>query len=94
MDHGCKEKNLKIEIKKMDFKNITLIWESETNLEGGENVYLLSKVFKKIINEQFNGLKVSSKKLKYKKMVKEYFNESKMSSKKSNYKKNINNKDK
>ena len=41
MGHGCKEKNLKLEIKKMSFKNITLIYETETNLEGGESVYLL-----------------------------------------------------
>ena len=58
----------------MGFKNITLICEIETNLKGEKSVYLLSKV-KKIINEQFKGLKVSSKKLKYKKMVNEYFHE-------------------
>ena len=33
MGHGCKEKNLKLEIKKMDFKNITLIYEIKMNLE-------------------------------------------------------------
>ena len=32
MGHGCKEKNLKLEIKKIDLKNITLICETETNL--------------------------------------------------------------
>ena len=50
MGYGCKKKNLKLEIKKMGFKNIILICETETNLEERENVYLLSKV-KKIINE-------------------------------------------
>ena len=30
----------------MGFKNTTMIYETETNLEGGENVYLLSKVKK------------------------------------------------
>ena len=70
----------------MSFKNITLICETETNLEGRESVYLLSKV-KKIINKQFKELKVSSKKLKYKKIIKKYFNKSKILSKKSNYKK-------
>ena len=48
--HEYKEKNLKLEIKKIDFKNITLICEIEMNLEAWESVYLLSKV-KKIINE-------------------------------------------
>ena len=46
MDHGCKEKNLKFEIKKIDFKNITLICEIKTNLDRRESVYLLSKVKK------------------------------------------------
>ena len=31
-------------IKKIDFKNITLICEIKTNLEGRESVYLLSKI--------------------------------------------------
>ena len=44
--HGCKEKNLKLEIKQMGFKNITLFCKTEMNLEGGESVYLLSKIFK------------------------------------------------
>ena len=33
MSHGCKEKNLKLEIKKMDLKNITLIYKIKMNLE-------------------------------------------------------------
>ena len=44
MGHGCKEKNLKLEIKKIDLKNITLICETEMNLKKVESVYLLSKV--------------------------------------------------
>ena len=51
----------------MGFKNITLICETKTNLKGEKNVYLLSKVKKKIINEQFKKLKISNKQLKYKK---------------------------
>ena len=43
---SVKKKNLKLEIKKIGLKNITLIYEIETNLERGENVYLLSKVLK------------------------------------------------
>ena len=46
MGHGCKEKNLKFEIKRIDFKNITLICEIKTNLDRRESVYLLSKVKK------------------------------------------------
>ena len=46
MGHRCKEKKIKFEIKKIGFKNITLICEIETNLNGGESVYLLSKVKK------------------------------------------------
>ena len=45
-------------------------------------VYLLSKVLKNNINEQFKRLKMSSKKLKYKKMINKYFNKSKTSNKK------------
>ena len=41
---GVKKKNLKLEIKKINFKNIILICEIKTNLEGRKNVYLLSKV--------------------------------------------------
>ena len=46
---GVKKKNLKLEIKKMNFKNITLIWETETNLEERESVYLLSIFFLKLL---------------------------------------------
>ena len=46
MGHGYKEKNLKFERKKIDFKNITLICEIKTNLDKKESVYLLSKVKK------------------------------------------------
>ena len=46
MNHGFKEKILKLEIKKMGFKDITLICETKTNLEEWKNVYLLSKVLK------------------------------------------------
>ena len=69
MSHRCKEKNKKLEIKKMSFKNIILICEIETNLKEKESIYLLLKI-KKIINKQFKELKVSSKKLKYKKIKK------------------------
>ena len=50
MGHKCKEKNLKLEINKMNLKNIILICETKTNLKGRQSVSLLSKI-KKIINK-------------------------------------------
>ena len=46
---SVKKKNLKLKIKKMGLKNITLIYKTELNLEGEKSVYLLSKVLKQII---------------------------------------------
>ena len=62
MDHECKKKNLKLEIKKISFKNIILICEIKMNLEGRKSIYLLLKVKIFFINEQFKGLKISNKK--------------------------------
>ena len=56
MGHGYKEKNLKLEIKKMSFKNIILICETETNLKKRKSFYLLSKI-KKIINKYYFDLR-------------------------------------
>ena len=48
MDHGCKEKNLKFEIKKMDFKNIILICETKINLEE-DKVFICFQKLKKLL---------------------------------------------
>ena len=55
MGYGCKEKILKLEIKKMGFKNIILICKTEMNLEGKKSVYLLSKVLKKLLMNSLKG---------------------------------------
>ena len=52
---SVKKKNFKTWNKKISFKNITLIYEIETNLERGKNVYLLSKVKRKLLMNNLRG---------------------------------------